>query len=239
MASMMGITRGRGRKEGAGDAHPAGGPRRAWLPRWPARRRLGESGAPPPWTARGNRSVPRLGGGSRSASSGRSGPSCYSARQPAGPNIPDRGSPNTEFPTPPRTTGSLSRSPRSRPWPPRTPPPPRVRAPDCGPAPRGIQPRGARNPVSAEPRVPPKHDANPRPCPTQPLDQQRQYPPGGLRTILVRTTKAGHQQLLTAEHVRRHETVAVMGPVEEGSRLMTVHRIVSRAPTPGAHARTR
>ena len=48
------------------------------------------------------RSVPRLGGGSRSASSGRSGPSCYRARQPAGPNKPDRGSPNTEFPRPPK-----------------------------------------------------------------------------------------------------------------------------------------
>ena len=84
------------------------------------------------------------------------------------------------------------------------------------------------HPMSAEPRVPPKHDANPRPCPTQPLDQQRQYPPSVLRTILVRTTKVGHQQLLTAEHVQRHETVAVIVPVEEGARLMTVHRIVGR-----------
>ena len=50
--------------------------------------------------ARGNRSVPRPGGASRSASSGRSGPSCYSASHPTGPNKPHRGSPNTEFLTP-------------------------------------------------------------------------------------------------------------------------------------------
>ena len=39
-------------------------------------------------TARGNRSVPPLGGASRSANSGRSGPSCYSASHPPGPNKP-------------------------------------------------------------------------------------------------------------------------------------------------------
>ena len=44
-----------------------------------------------------NRSAPPLGGKPWSANSGRSGPSCYSAGQPTGPNRPDRGSPNTEF----------------------------------------------------------------------------------------------------------------------------------------------
>ena len=40
-------------------------------------------------------------GESRSASSGRSAPSCYSAGHPTGPNKHHRGSPNTEFLTPP------------------------------------------------------------------------------------------------------------------------------------------
>ena len=52
-------------------------------------------------------------GESRSASSGRSAPSCYSAGHPTGPNKHHRGSPNTEFLTPPERnveSGSLGRS---------------------------------------------------------------------------------------------------------------------------------
>ena len=45
--------------------------------------------------------MPPLGGRFRSENSGRSGPSCYSAELPTGPNIPNRGTPNTEFLTPP------------------------------------------------------------------------------------------------------------------------------------------
>ena len=61
---------------------------------------LGRVGAPRPWTARGNRSVPPLGSGSRSASWGWSA-NCYGASRPTGSNEPHRGGPNTEFPTPP------------------------------------------------------------------------------------------------------------------------------------------
>ena len=57
---------------------------------------LGRVGAPRPCAARGNRSVPWPGSASRSAGSGRFGPSCCSASHPTGPNKPDQGSPNTD-----------------------------------------------------------------------------------------------------------------------------------------------
>ena len=57
--------------------------------------------------------APPLGGRFRSANSGRYGPSCYSAGHPIGPNKYDRGSPNTEFLTPPE----LAHHPHERPGP--------------------------------------------------------------------------------------------------------------------------
>ena len=46
------------------------------------------------------------------------------------------------------------------------------------------------------------------------------------RRIDVRATKVGDQQLLAVEHVQRQKAVAVIVPVEESPRLVTVHRVI-------------
>ena len=84
------------------------------------------------------------------------------------------------------------------------------------------------HPAPAERRVPPKHDAHPRPRLAKTLDRPRQYRPRVPRRIDVRRAKVRDQELAAAKRIQRQETVPVVVPVKEPPRLMAVHRVVGR-----------
>ena len=84
------------------------------------------------------------------------------------------------------------------------------------------------HPMPAERRVPPQHDAHPRPRLAKTLDQQRQYRPRVPRRIDVRRAKVRDQELAAAKRIQRQKAVPVVVPVEEAPVLMAVHRVVGR-----------
>jgi len=80
----------------------------------------------------------------------------------------------------------------------------------------------------AEAAVAPENDFHIRPGLSYPFGQQGQDGPRMLRTIDLRWTQVGAEQVRAAKDIERKEAVVVIVAVEETSFLIPVHHVVGR-----------